>query len=171
MIESLKYHIKVYWFSYLLSIASIYLFFTRYDYSIFDFLDLLIHEPGHLIFSVFGEFMGFLGGTLSQILIPLIGSIFYVYWKKKIGAQLFLFWLGQNFLNISVYVEDVPKMKLKLIGGIHDWNWILGKLGMIDFAKELSLVCIGLAFLSFCVMFFTPKFIVRNEEFIDLHIS
>lgn len=44
-------------------------------------------------------------------------------------------------------------MKLKLIGGIHDWNWILGKLGMIDFAKELSLVFIGSAFLSFGVMF------------------
>lgn len=115
--------------------------------------------------------MGFLGGTLSQILIPLTGLIFYVYWKRKIKAQLFLFWLGQNFLNISVYVEDAPKMKLKLIGDIQDWNWILGKLGMIDFAKELSLVFIVSAFLSLGVMFFTPKFIVRNEKFIDLHIN
>ncbi len=33
-------------------------------------VDLAIHETGHLVFSPFGEFMGFAGGTLFQLIMP-----------------------------------------------------------------------------------------------------
>lgn len=39
---------------------------------IIDTVDLFIHETGHLIFGLFGRFIGFLGGSLFQIIIPVI---------------------------------------------------------------------------------------------------
>ena len=35
-------------------------------------INLVFHEAGHIIFSPFGEFMTILGGSLMQVLIPLI---------------------------------------------------------------------------------------------------
>src|SRR3954462_1087916 len=35
-------------------------------------INLVFHESGHIIFSPFGEFMTVLGGSLMQILIPLV---------------------------------------------------------------------------------------------------
>src|SRR5206468_9796060 len=39
-------------------------------YGWLDSLDVAIHEVGHPLFGVFGEFIGMLGGTLMQLLIP-----------------------------------------------------------------------------------------------------
>ncbi|MBU2713909.1 hypothetical protein [Zooshikella harenae] len=42
-----------------------------------SFLHLPFHEAGHVIFRPFGNFMTSLGGTLGQLLMPLI--CFYVF--------------------------------------------------------------------------------------------
>ncbi|HYW09618.1 MAG TPA: hypothetical protein VE913_21830, partial [Longimicrobium sp.] len=39
-------------------------------FGLLDSVDLPIHETGHLVFAPFGEFMGFLGGTLLQLILP-----------------------------------------------------------------------------------------------------
>src|SRR2546422_2587738 len=41
-------------------------------YGWLDSLDLAIHEFGHPLFGLFGEFIGVLGGTLMQLLMPAI---------------------------------------------------------------------------------------------------
>lgn len=160
----LKEHIRQYWFSYLLSIVAIYFLINKGTYTFLDFLDLLIHEPGHFFFGIFGEFMQFLGGTLMQILLPLIMAIIFFIRTQKYWTQIFLFWLGHNFINISVYVEDANKMKLNIIGGAHDWNWILNKINMIEYAEEISLFFVFLALCSFLVMFFVPYFLNNYYE-------
>jgi hypothetical protein len=38
--------------------------------SLMDNIDLPIHETGHLVFSAFGDFMQFAGGTLFQLIMP-----------------------------------------------------------------------------------------------------
>ena len=35
-------------------------------------IDLVFHEAGHPIFGVFGRFMGVLGGSLNQVLVPVV---------------------------------------------------------------------------------------------------
>lgn len=39
-------------------------------YRFLDRVDLVFHEAGHVIFGPFGEFIGILGGSLMQVLIP-----------------------------------------------------------------------------------------------------
>lgn len=157
--SSIKEHLSLYWSSYLLGISSLYFLFSRGEYTFLDWIDLFIHEPGHFIFYIFGTFIGFLGGTLMQIIIPSMCAIFLFRWGNKILTQLSLFWLGHNFINISVYVDDANKMRLRLIGKVHDWNWILGKLELVEYAEEIGWIVFGFAVLIFILMLFVPKYV------------
>ncbi len=101
-------------------------------YGWLDSLDLAIHEFGHPLFGLFGEFIGFLGGTLMQLLMP---AIFVAYfWRQgdRHAAMVALWWVAQNLWNVSVYVQDARAEELPLVGGgEHDWNYLLGTLGLL----------------------------------------
>ncbi len=162
MNEIFKTHIKNYWSSYLLSVAAFYFLLNRGAYTFLDLIDLFIHETGHLLFGLFGEFIQFLGGTLMQIILPLGVAIAFLRKGNRYLSQIFFFWLGHNFINISVYVDDANKMNLRIIGGAHDWNWILNKIGLIEYAEEIGYTFVGLAVWSFVFMFFVPYFLSGN---------
>jgi hypothetical protein len=105
--------------------------------SIFKPLNLGIHELGHLIFIPFGKFLVVAGGTIAQCLVPLI-SFFMFYKQRDFFAICVSFcWMGTNLFSIAVYMADARKMVLPLVtpfGGeeiIHDWNYLLGKLGLL----------------------------------------
>jgi hypothetical protein len=119
---------------------------------VIDTLDLFIHETGHLVFKLFGRFMGFLGGSLFQILIPLAAVI--VFAKSFLQSLPFtLYWMGQSMVNVSIYIGDAPYRRLQLISrsAIHDWNWLLHYSGTMNYAEDFALgvnllgliICIG----------------------------
>ena len=82
-----------------------------------DAVDLAIHETGHLVFGPFGEFLGFLGGTLFQLIIPAAFAVSF--WRRadRHGATVALWWVAQNCWNVSVYVRDARTQSLPLVGG------------------------------------------------------
>ena len=44
-----------------------------------------------------------------------------------------LWWVAQNLWNVSVYVRDARAEDLPLVGGgEHDWNYLLGTLGLLN---------------------------------------
>ena len=50
-------------------------------YGLMDSVDLAIHEAGHPLFGIFGEFIGYAGGTLMQLLVP---AVFLGYfWRRR----------------------------------------------------------------------------------------
>jgi hypothetical protein len=93
-------------------------------------VNLPFHEAGHIIFMPFGRFMMFLGGTLAQLLMPIICmSALLMTSRNTFGASASLWWLGQNFMDIAPYINDSRALKLILIGGVtgrevegHDWE-------------------------------------------------
>jgi len=97
------------------------------------------HEAGHLIFSLLGDFMGVLGGSLLQVLIPVICMGVFLRQNDVFGASIALWWIGQNFVDCAPYINDARAQELMLLGGvtgqdvpgIHDWNNILGTLGLL----------------------------------------
>jgi hypothetical protein len=102
---------------------------------------LPIHEAGHLIFRLFGEFMMVLGGSLFQVALPLaIGVAFY--WKQRdaFGAAVCLWWAGASLVDVSPYVWDALDPQLILLGGhtgaegFHDWVYLLGRFGAVQHA-------------------------------------
>ena len=138
---------------------AIYWTLNRGDYGLIDNADLVIHEAGHLFFKFFGSFIYTLGGTLMQIILPSI--IFYYFFRNhyRTGMQFSLLWLGQNFINISVYAADAQARKLPLLGGnkvYHDWHYILGEIGILQYDSEVGYFFFGIAILLFITTLIMP---------------
>ncbi|MCX5816718.1 MAG: J domain-containing protein [Proteobacteria bacterium] len=107
---------------------------------------LAFHEAGHLIFGILGDFMGVLGGTLLQIIIPLVCLGAFLKRADTFSASIALWWVGQNFMDAAPYINDARKQELMLLGGVtgqdvpgfHDWNNILGRLGLLKLDHFLA---------------------------------
>jgi len=102
-------------------------------YGLMDHVDLAIHEAGHIVFGPFGEFVGYLGGTLLQLLFP--AAFVWYFWRQgdRHAATVAAWWVAQNCWNISVYVKDARVQELPLVGGgEHDWTYLLEQLGLLE---------------------------------------
>lgn len=99
-----------------------------------DHFNLLIHEGGHGIFRVFGKFIYTLGGSIMQILLPIIFIFYFLINRQKIGIQISILFLAGNLMNVGVYAGDARSRLLPLLGGnkvYHDWNWLLREMNML----------------------------------------
>jgi hypothetical protein len=133
-----------------------------------DMIDLFIHETGHLIFSIFGRFIGFLGGSLFQVIIPVAAVI--VFGRSSLKSIPFTFyWTGQSLVNVSIYIGDAPYQHLQLIsrGAIHDWRWILNHTGMMEYAGDLALIINAMGLVICCTGIAAGIYIVI-KDFINL---
>ena len=112
-------------------------------------VDLVFHEAGHVIFGVFGPFMGALGGSLNQVLMPAICTGYFVWHRQPAAASVALFWTGENLVDVAIYAADGRDMKLPLLaeGLTHDWNWILSELSLRDQADAVGRVLFALGVL------------------------
>jgi hypothetical protein len=132
-------------FALLLTIYFLWIAYDPMQGSFLDNVDLPIHETGHLIFGLFGEFIGVLGGSLFQLIVPL-AFVAYFWWNEKFySAAIVLFWVGQSILNVWVYASDAVVMQLVLTSGMtgsegsfHDWNYMLDRLGLLDSTKTVA---------------------------------
>lgn len=128
-------------------VCSIYFFYYGFSSNQWNFLDsvnLLIHEAGHVLFSFFGETLYVAGGSITQVILPLLFVFYFFKRSEFFSSGLLLFWLGQNFINISTYAGDALVMKLPLLGGnenvIHDWNFILNKFNILNYTTQISYI-------------------------------
>jgi len=125
---------------YFLSIA-----WKPFNGSFLDLVDLPIHETGHLIFRLFGEFLMIAGGSLFQIIVPAVFVGYFWREEKYYSASIVLFWVGQSILNVYVYANDAVVMQLVLTsgvtgseGGFHDWNYLLSQTGLLKATKAVA---------------------------------
>jgi len=110
-------------------------------------INLVFHEAGHIIFMPFGWFMTKLGGTLGQLLMPMVVMLtFLIKHKNNFGASVGLWWLGQSFKDCAPYIDDALEQKLVLLGGFtgadrpgsHDWMNILSEFNKIEKHREVA---------------------------------
>lgn len=114
--------------------------------SFLHLINLPFHEAGHVIFIPFGRFMTILGGTLGQILMPMIClGTFLIKTRDPFGASVALWWTAESLMDIAPYINDARALDLMLIGGVtgketdgHDWNNILTMLGWLEFDHRLA---------------------------------
>jgi hypothetical protein len=94
---------------------------------IIDLALVPVHEGGHLFFQWFGEFLGIAGGTIFQLGVPLILTVFF-----------------EQFLPVGTYMEDARAQELPLISVgdsddvIHDWNYLFGRLGVLSHDSQIA---------------------------------
>jgi len=122
------------------------------EFRFLDNVDLIPHEAGHMLFSWFGEFIMVLGGTMGQLFVPIACGVYFYLRREKFSTSVVLFWLGQNFINVSRYVKDAQAMEMPLVsmgGGdsIHDWNYILLTLDLLRHDQGIGNAVLGLGLL------------------------
>jgi len=103
-------------------------------------VDLIFHEAGHVIFGFFGEFIAVLGGSLNQVLIPAGCTAHFLRARQRASAAVTLAWTGESLTDVAVYVADGRVRRLPLLaeGLVHDWSYLLGRLGLLDWAETLG---------------------------------
>lgn len=108
-------------------------------------IDLVFHEAGHVIFSLFGEFLMFLGGSLFQLLMPFMVVIAFLRQRNPFGASVGSWWVGQSLMDLAPYIGDARALDLMLLGGGtgkeiegHDWEYLLTKLGLLRYDQVLA---------------------------------
>lgn len=130
---------------------------TPSTYRFLDRVDLVFHEAGHVLFGFFGEFIGILGGSIMQVLIPAIVVVYFFFHRQNYSAAVTLFWVAQSLFNISVYARDARARALPLLGddiSAHDWYNILGRLNLLRWDQAVGnlVYLVGLAALAFSVI-------------------
>ena len=115
-----------------------------------NFLHMVLlpfHEAGHVIFRLLGHFLMILGGSLGQLLMPIVaGYALLVNRRDPYGAALCLWLLGFSTIDMAVYMYDAYDPKLVLLGGVtgaesdrHDWQNLFGDMGLLGHARGIGL--------------------------------
>jgi hypothetical protein len=111
--------------------------------SLFKPLNLGIHELGHIIFGPLGQAPGMAGGTILQCLAPILAIVMFLRQKDLFAIAVCLGWLSTNLFDVATYIGDARAMALPLVrpgGGaaIHDWNFLLGRYGLLEWDSVLA---------------------------------
>ena len=134
--------------------------------------NLVFHEAGHLIFSPLGQFMTVLGGSLMQVLIPVVAAMAFIRQEQTFGAAICVWWAGQNLVDLAPYIADARALQLVLLGGRtgaevegHDWEFILTRLRLLhrDQAIGLAAHAFGMA-IMIGALAFAARSIARKSE-------
>ena len=97
-----------------------------------DHVNLVIHEAGHFFFSWFGYTIMILGGTLGELLVPMLIAFYFLWRRETTGTAFAAFWIFENFLYIGTYMADARRLALPLVGsGEHDWEILFGQWGLL----------------------------------------
>lgn len=92
-------------------------------------VDLGFHELGHLVMYVLPihAVLTAAMGSIAQCAIPAgLAGYFWLARRDAIATCACAAWTATNLGDVSVYVADAPYERLELIGGEHDWAFILG---------------------------------------------
>ena len=106
---------------------------------------LIFHEAGHVIFHAFGEWVGVLGGTLGQLLMPALLGVALL-WKNRdpFGAAFGLWLFGVSVLDVAPYMYDALEPQLTLLGGgtsndsFHDWIYLFDSVHQLAHAQRIG---------------------------------
>jgi len=114
--------------------------------SFLHLINLPFHEAGHIFFSPFGRFLHVLGGSLLQVIIPVVCLVAFLMRREPFSASIGLWWVGQSFIDMAPYINDARAGQLILIGGVtgqeapdfHDWNVLLSMTGLLNYDSVIA---------------------------------
>ena len=126
-------------------------------------VNLPFHEAGHIFFAPFGRLMRVFGGSLLQVLVPLIVMFVFLFkTRDPFGAAVALWWTAESLMDVAVYINDARAGELMLLGGstgktnplFHDWRNLLLSLGWIRYDTVIAAYTFGVGKLLMLVSVF-----------------
>ena len=119
--------------------------------SLFGGVTLGIHELGHLLLFWAGPFLAVAGGSLAQLAAPVAAALLLLRQRDYFGVSVAAAWLSFSLFGLAAYVGDARAQNLPIVGltadPIHDWNYLLGALGFLEWDRALSVAMRASAFL------------------------
>jgi len=104
-----------------------------------DHANLLFHEAGHPFFGLFSDRLMVYGGTLGQLVFPVVLAVSF--WRKgeSLGFVAAWIWFFENWLNIGRYMADARSQVLPLVGGgEHDWTEIFSRWHVLQYDIQIG---------------------------------
>jgi hypothetical protein len=134
--------------------------------------DLVFHEAGHVLFSPFGQFMTVLGGSLLQVMIPIIAAAAFFRQEQPFNVAIMAWWAGQNLVDLAPYIADARSLSLVLLGGRtgaevegHDWEFILTQLGLTHRDQGIGTTAYAIGILVMIgALIVAGRAVARNSE-------
>ena len=106
---------------------------------VLSLVDLGFHELGHLVGAPFSDVATAMAGSIAQVVVPLMLAVYFLLAQRDwTGMGLCLVWAGTSTRSVALYIADAPHRLLPLIGGDHDWAFILGRTGRLDQAGAIA---------------------------------
>jgi hypothetical protein len=99
---------------------------------IFVFLNIAVHETGHVLFRPFGELTMLMMGSGSEVLFPLLVGAYFLIRKRDLVATAVAWgWAASASASAATYIGDADDGRLALLGATGpdaagDWERILG---------------------------------------------
>lgn len=116
-------------------------------------ITLIVHELGHLLFSMLGQTLMLMGGSLTQLAVPALVALYLLFFQHDwFGLVVGASWLGFSTFELATYVGDANKNQLALVGMgdkvLHDWDTLLTQWHLLNhcdtFATLLRACATGL---------------------------
>ena len=130
----------------------LFLLYAAANTSGFLFLDhanLMIHEAGHMFFSWGGYYTTILGGTLAQVIAPILCALIFVRRGETVAIAFCAFWGFENLLYIATYMGDARTAALPLVGADEsDWAILLSHWGVLHLDRTMAAWTRGLGWLG-----------------------
>ena len=127
----------------------LYALTNRSGFLILDYVNLIIHEGGHFFFSWFGNTIMILGGTLGELLVPLLCAIYFFWQRETTGFAFCNFWFFEDFPYIGTYMADARTGSLPLVGSEEsDWTILFGQWGLLDHDQKIGTIMRTLGYLG-----------------------
>ena len=110
-------------------------------------VNLPFHEAGHILFRPLGRTMSYLGGSLMQLIMPLVCLAAVLFQEgDRFGASAAMWWTGQSLMDLAPYIGDARALTLTLLGGVtgrevadyHDWEFILRHFGLLEYDRVFA---------------------------------
>jgi len=99
------------------SASTFFSFFTPcrpFRFLFLDYVNLIIHEGGHFFLQLVRQHHHDSGGTLGELLVPLLCAIYFSGSAKLLASLLQLLVLRKNFPYIGTYMADARSASLPL---------------------------------------------------------
>lgn len=99
---------------------------------IFVYLNIAVHETGHVLFRPFGELTMLMMGSGFEVLFPFaVGAYFLLRKRDLVATAVAWGWAASALASAATYIGDADDGKLALLGATGpdaagDWERILG---------------------------------------------
>jgi hypothetical protein len=100
---------------------------------IFVYLNIAVHETGHVLFRPFGELTMLIMGSGFEVVFPFgVGVYFLLRWRDLVSTAICWGWAASALASAATYIGDADDGRLALLGATGpdaagDWERILGE--------------------------------------------